>query len=263
MKSIFTINILLIFVIKSSLYSSKIARNHLEPEDSHLANLIDDSSYREYNDIMGYPLEVVKVFSKVFDRNVSFRVFITPSFTPEYAIAVKREGEKYLALKLTIDSPLWLEEHLRMFEDGRILMFDLDEQKVEDAAEPKKTEKQPTKRNRSVETTEFLVEIDKETYNLLSDLWSDMILSTRYPTKPRLVEDGTTYHFSMWIRERGTVSGETSSPDSNSQTGILVEIAELLSDLCESNNNMRSQIIEKIKEKANILNLSLTLPPEY
>ena len=58
--------------------------------------------------------------------------------------------------------------------------------------------------------------------------WIAMLRATRYEEDDSLRFDGVAYHFSGFARGQGRLAGSTWSPDPNTDTGRLVELAEAL-----------------------------------
>ncbi|MCL2715667.1 MAG: hypothetical protein FWD68_14050 [Alphaproteobacteria bacterium] len=73
--------------------------------------------------------------------------------------------------------------------------------------------------------------IDAATAQLLSAAWIWMLRDARHPQCPRIGLDGTTYQFYADTPE-GALAGQTWSPEPDSNSGRLVELAEAVAHYC-------------------------------
>jgi hypothetical protein len=92
------------------------------------------------------------------------------------------------------------------------------------------------------------VAIDVEVAERLHAILERMILETRSCARPdgRAGVDGTTYAFSVFIRNRGTLAGETWSPRNDTRAGRLVASVGLLFRLARASETEWPELREQL-----------------
>jgi hypothetical protein len=89
----------------------------------------------------------------------------------------------------------------------------------------------------------------------IESLWLRMILETKYPNRTKAQEDDritinlrhrvTTYDFSMPSTE-GPISGHTISPEPGTKTALLSNIANTLTQTCQTDTPESRTLLENL-----------------
>lgn len=235
-------------------YASSIANDdkHLLPEDS----LYSAFNYKiERSDLLEqYDENVLWVFQEAFADDVFGRVIVHPSFQNEYAVAVKRNEDKFSVLVLEPTVHIWRYSLIEMYESGRVrILDDEDGSKLKKDLEELREGLPESLTEVPVESCEY--ELSANLGEHLFELWGEMLFRTRYPDKrpvtldgesgSRIGFDGVTYHFSFEY-DHDRLAGKIWSPDSKSETGKFVEITNLLSGACQ---NKDSSLVDKAQNE--------------
>lgn len=229
--------------------ASRDAQQDLEPEPGILAEA--DS----------YETKVRTLFSKGYERDVVFRMVCIPSFTPEWLAGIRRTHETYLAFVLRPEKHIWKTELIPMYESGQITEIVQEESgkavsriATNQIAELKKEVPQDFRKIGVIEKSE---PINAETAQLLTDVWSRMLLSARHPKQANLGCDGVTYHFSMWVPEHGVASGKIWTPEATTRTGMLSSLGELIAAYVDAPSEKKKEILKEINRTAQTLRKKL------
>jgi len=203
------------------------AQEHLEPETGVLAN--PDR----------YSLKVQEVFSSALTNQAVCQAVILASFEPERMVGLQRSDKGIEAFSLSPSSTIWDTEVIALHESGEIETWDTNFHKLSLAEnESYQALKKATPADyRSIKVTVKAQPIDEALGGRIATVWKRMLMGVRHPKEKRAGCDGVTYHFSMWIKGRGILSGQVWSPDSKSRTAALVELTEALSRYAEGNLN--------------------------
>lgn len=70
-----------------------------------------------------YDLKVRHVFTRVFDKGVTLRVLVTPSFVKEYAVGLFVTDKKVEVFVLEPSSQIWNTELIKMYEEGKLMAY--------------------------------------------------------------------------------------------------------------------------------------------
>lgn len=213
----------IILLIATNVKGAEIQQNHLNPELSVFTDVVWLTDYYS---------RLVEIFSEAYDNNlpmnsILIRAIVTPSFKNEYAIGVRRQGDKYIAFKLTAEDSVWVK--IRELSEKNKL-GNLQQLKI------------------GVNVSEM--ELSKQLYTSINKSWQKMIMNTKYPQNAMTGLDGISYHFT----DSNLRSGRTWSPEPESQTGYLVKLTELLGQFTESQEPKKIEI--KLLNTAAKLNAS-------
>lgn len=197
--------ILIMFLISNSSF----AADHLVPEESQFTGIFLPQYYGK----------VLEVYSETNDENVIARTIVFPSFSPEYALAIKKEDDKYVVVHLQTKNQVW--SGYNETENGR---------------------------DYNVNRCEKVINSDLAKRILA--IWKIMLLNTKYNEDPISGLDGTTYHFSMRSHNRygWSFAGKAWSPEENSKVGLYVDISDRLISFCKDESNSTSNINDTINE---------------
>jgi hypothetical protein len=203
-----------------SLFGRGIAQEHLEPEVGVL-------SY-----VDAYRLKVSEVFAPVLTNQVVCKVVILESFEPEKIVGLRRAEHGLEAFSLTPSSTIWDIEAIHLYESGRIETWDTNLHKLtlEENKSYQALKKSTPADYRSITVATKSVPIDEALGNRIAIVWESMLMAVRYPEKPSLGLDGTTYHFSIWISGRGVLNGKVWSPAPKTKTAALVDLVDALTE---------------------------------
>ena len=214
-----------------------IAQDHLEPENSVYAS-------RAYQDdaMIGYEIDLVRKFGELFEGTVA-RAIIHPSFETEYGIGVTYGKDNPRIIGLRTEYQLWGYSLLREYDSGKRPPSDRYAKKKEEAMRALRASLPP--RIEDVKLSRCEMPLDAADRALLSDLWRAMLFAVRYSPSSRPGIDGETYHFSGDF-DFQFVAGKVWSPTSESRTGRLTQIADLLYQGCSENSAEKLQEARRI-----------------
>ena len=155
-----------------------------------------------------------------------FRVVVMPSFFPEWAISIGRPSAGRASLELI------------------------------EARKPVYSGKGP----RTPGTTTSVADVDAFVAESLRSVLEKLLLDTRPcgTLDGRMGYDGVTYQFSAWLRGRGTLSGETWSPEEATRAGQVVKVVGLLYRIARAEPELPPDAHEQMRAlvaslKANVL----------
>jgi hypothetical protein len=214
--------------------------NDLQPEDGLFSGFAPDPYYLELRDLL------------LGEHQYRLcQVFVVPSFSPEWAVYIFREGVnkgKPQVMYKSMKKSLWYEmnDSIEKRLNNGTIDWSASSQKLALA--------QLTKHfNRAY------APISESTTALLGQVWSEMLARVCYPKPENDIFgfDGVTYHISHWIQDLGFRSGTTWSPEKGSNVGALVEIAENMQRYVLADSKERPLIETAIVNKARELLVKL------
>jgi hypothetical protein len=188
------------------LTTASMAQDHLEPEKGILAEADD------------YQHLVRTVFSKLDEEKPVLKVVVLPSFQNELFIGLKKNENSYQVFTAKPSQRLWL-THLRKEQEQRLTISEqaLTElrQRTPLAAQEITVQKQNA-------------ELSVQMAERIEAVWKKALLDVQHPKKSISGNDGDTYHFSMFILGRGTLSGQIWTPMDDSRMKKLVGLVEAM-----------------------------------
>lgn len=202
------------------------AGEHLEPEESRF----QPSFSADYYDM------VVDYFRGAYANNVSSRLLVMPSFSNEYVVALREVGREVHIFYHTPTLKLWNYTYSKIVDSGAIQVMGSDGEFVKDESAAEKITKGYPKSYRDIPKVSCSRPISNELARDIDAVWLAMLSDVRYPEKPTLGEDGTTYHFSTagFATFYGHYyAGQVWSPSPDTNPGRLVEISDLMIDFCK------------------------------
>ena len=114
------------------------------------------------------------------------------------------------------------------------------------------------KAERIVSVSESSSDLDSTLAVKLHRLWKDMLLCARYPESTELFTD-TRAIFSTYIFGLGTIGGEVSDPEDETNTEVLTQLGHLLERHSKASRRAeRDSLSKEIWEKSNLLDQRLT-----
>jgi len=195
-----------------------IAADNLEPDDTYFQN---------YHD------QVNSTLKEVFAPDVLTRMTVEPSFSVEYAVALKEDAGANKIVSITAEQQLWKFQVLEMMKRGEITSSDMDGKNTT-ADEIKRLEASLPKDPNEVKVERCEVAVDSGLAARIVSVWKQMLLGVHVvPYEGGL--DGVFYRFSMPVDGKD-VAGQTWSPNPDSKPGRLVEIAETMRAYCQKKN---------------------------
>jgi len=203
--------LIVLLLVATNAYGAEIQKNYLKPELS---------IFTGFAEITDYYSKLVKVFSRAYENKspenrIVIRVIVNPSFSSEYVIGIRQEGDKYIAFKLTAKENVWVN--------------------IQESREKTKSGGLPQKK---IEVDISEMEVSEQTYKAIKTSWKKMIQNTKYPNELSGGLDGISYHFT----DSNLRSGWAWNPEPESQTGYLVKLTELLGQLTESKEPKKIEI---------------------
>lgn len=227
------------------LSSNLWAGDHLEPEESIYSG---DFFLKDYES------QLLTYFGEFYQNGVMLRLISIPSFSPEYALAIIKENNRYYVLHQKPERQLWSYQMELPFKLNQldelnakgVVTVDEYENKLKEIAQsyPENPMEMPRVSCRK--------EINEKLTLDVHELWMKMLLQTKYSPEPSSGVDGQTYHFSAPMH--GMVlnyAGKVWSPEPNTKTGLLVDISDLLVEYCLKPDE--GKITKLLKKKANLL----------
>lgn len=213
-----------IFLLLLAILFSNIskAQDHLEPEDSIF-------SYGVSIDVQD---SILAPFLEIYDEEYIVRAIVSPSFAPEYAIAIKMEGKEYKIVHIQVA--------------GNSLEY---------------TDKD--NKTKIIRKEKVLSSVKAE--DIIS-VWEGMLLRTKYVDYRegfKMGLDGTFYHFSMTPQTRFSrnTAGKIWSPDANSPTGLLVGISHDMVAYTNDDSRAMYKLESKLVKLTEILNKKIIVVP--
>lgn len=203
------------------------AQDHLKPEDSIFSKFTPRDGYYGSHQ---YYSDVLTVLSESYDRNVTARAIVLPSFQYEFAVALKKEGGRYSVIHLEPEYHVWNFELLRLYEADEVRSYDHDGVEKTDANIEDLKSGMPASLD-DVKVKRCELALPNDLGDAITDLWISILRQTRYIEKDTSGFDGVTYHFSA-PAEFQTLSGKVWSPDKNTNMGKLIEIVAELKAAC-------------------------------
>ena len=171
-------------VLLSLCTSSVQAQEHLEPLEAGAPALAD------------YHQMLRRVFHAIYEGNVAVSAIVTPSFSPETAIAIKKDGSDYQVVTLTPREHLWRYALVDLMQDGTVRR--LDEHTAEDEEEVlREIRSGLPERPEDVDLTRCHRPISSSTAVNLIAAWDAMLADVRPfdQDESYIVMDGTSYEY--------------------------------------------------------------------
>lgn len=221
------------------------ARDHLEPEDSPFSEV----HFSEYVDL------VLEYLDTAYDENVKVRLIAMPSFSPEYAVGIRRLGEKYWIFYEAPTVQLWEYQTLMGMDELTTVTVNTQGDYVKDTELEEKKKKLP-QNPMNIPSTQCDREIPRVLAKEIQYIWHEMLYDTRFHREFMWGRDGVIYHFSASVDGR-TLAGQIWSPEENSRTGRLVDVSNLMVDYCLDNKKNASKLIQKVRALRSDINRAL------
>jgi len=230
--------------------ASAMAAEHLVPEDNEFTRA--DLSEGAIS-LAPYYTTVVTVLEDAFAPDVRARVIAMPSFTPEYAVGIKVNGDRYTIFHIGLDTQLWHYETLKSLEEvNPALLGDSAAKSLNDTLAELRDNLPADFRDVGTKACEF--EIAPAIGGTIMAIWNTMLLQTRYAETGNFGRDGTDYHFSM-VGGGQLLAGKVWEPPPDSKTGRLVSIAETMKNLCLTGD---TNLIGQLQPQLDALSAQLT-----
>jgi hypothetical protein len=243
MRAISSIRAAVMAAAFATMLAPACAQERLEPERTIW------STGRSTED--AYDLDVAKAFKEVWEHGVVARVVVIPPFANEYAVGVINRNDRFEILHLKPEERLWLFQALDDLESGAVQIVGPQGDEKEQREIDELKERLPAS-PADVPMDRCLMEIEPVAAKPILAAWRRMLSLTAYPPRDdemiTVRADGVTYHFSESL---GTPSmaGKTWSPDEDSPTGMLAQIADLLAEACTTGNPAPVETAQKTAVK--------------
>lgn len=213
------------------------ATENLEPEDSQFSG--------EF--MGGYTRLVLNYLGAAYDEDVLVRLIGLPSFSPEYAVWLQKNGDRYHIAYESPEMQLWGYQMMPLMEQGAVQVMNDDGKFVKDEKGLKELESKYPKNPEDIQRKSCKKEIDKDLADKIVYVWNEMLLGTQYPRGRTMGLDGETYHFSGRGNGYENYAGKVWSPNPDSKTGKLVEIAHLMTEYCQKGRNkIKKELTKKV-----------------
>jgi hypothetical protein len=212
------------FLVASSTPSAR-GQDHLEPEPGVLSI--------QFQFQIDYHLQLREVLKPAFEPDVKLLAVVLPSFEVEYAVGVKVTDKGAEVFVVEPKTQVWESRFMADYEIKGMLDHDANDQPIP----LEKSESYRDMKARGVPADYRKIQIMRKSravpnreFDRLHKLWERSLLAVRHPVKQRRGEDGTKFHLSAFIPQRGNLSGETWSPDDASRMGRLVKLVDTMAD---------------------------------
>jgi hypothetical protein len=225
-------------------------KHQVESESGPCIDLPDGTSNRhlvperEPSDTQ-YDAMVRRVLARSFLPEVSIRMLCLPSFETEWATGLRNTDNGTVAFFERAKDSVWSTRHFELERSGQIRAYDSNGRELSMA------ERYP-KGGPRLETiaVEYLeVHVDRETTDLLREVWSSALADTRIPDPGDgdLGLDGVSYYFSKGPQ---TALGRAWSPEKDSAMAALVAVSNRLADLARTDGEGRSAALVALRVAA-------------
>jgi len=201
---------------------------YLQPE----VGLLNDEKWK-----VDYEYEIKKAFDKALNTDLCLKMVCLPSFQKEWLVGIKDDNNKKTVFLLTAKEHIW-GYYLKKEKSSRL--------------NSTVTQKAKEDSDKTIDIENKSIEIDSNTAELLSEVWTQMLLKTQHTKNYRIGMDGANYHFYIL-----GIGGQVWSPIKDTNTGRLVEIGELLADYVKADVGKRKDILKTIQTKAEELQKKL------
>jgi hypothetical protein len=211
-------------------------------------HLIPDTNV--FTDPDEYKLKMRHIFAQAFEDGVTLRVLVTPSFsTKEHVAGLLQRDKAVEVFVLEPSSSIWDTEILKMYETGEAGSVDGDGKEIplEQNEAYQKLKKSTPADYRAIKAKRQARPIPKELAGEIKGLWKEMLLNVRHPSEGNDGLDGVTYDFSASVGSRGELSGHIWSPEPESKTGRLTNLADTLADYARGKADL-DKLKERLKE---------------
>jgi hypothetical protein len=222
--------------------SLSLASETLEPEDSAFSGVF----------LEDYTKMVLDFFREIYGKDILLRMVAFPSFHPEFAVGIRESAGVYSVLRLAPRKQLWAYKTKQLMETGQITHVS-ESGHVKTNEDIERINNEYPSDYREVPIDKCSAPLDESIARGLRDVWSLMLLETRYSPDPRLGLDGADYHFSMRVTQYGGIyAGKIWSPPEESKPGRLVAIGNSLADYCMKASERR-EIESRLRKQVNDL----------
>ena len=215
-----------VFFIILFLQSASWAQDYLQPENS---------AY--FDSQLDYHVMVGKVLGRELPYNLP-KVIVMPSNQREYIVYIAPEASRCMIVFGRVDLLLWRYE-VASSEPERSLELLRDYPR-----DPLDVSVTVQRQN----TTQALCD-------RIAKVWELALLQTRYESSClpdqicTIVTDGVSFHFSTWVLGIGTLSGQTTSPNSELLPGLLVSLVSTMRRYAESDVQVGARELEQALER--------------
>jgi len=195
----------------------------------------------------GYHRTVRDVFREAFDPDVRARVLVEPSFSPEFAVGLRRRGGHDVIFSLEPEKQLWGYSVVQLMKNGRItVLSETKENGLSDQV--RKLEQSLPNDPRSIAIRRCERRIDGPLADLIADDWKNS-LREEGRWQAELGVDGVSYEFSM-DAGTGGMTRSIWSPPASSFPGLLVSLSEGMSTYCRTRT---AEDLAKLRSSAELI----------
>jgi hypothetical protein len=225
------------------------AEDHLEPDGSVLGG---GAFMADYDTMLR------NVLHEAYERDVVLRMVAMPSFIPEYAIGLRGgktigkgdfktviAGPPYQIFGLSPVASVWTYQSIAMLKSGQTRMVGDNAQQLQ-KKEIERAQASVPANPRDLQVNQCEIGISDGLGDRITQVWRKMLMQTRYPQQYSGGADGATYHFSMFQRGVGDLSGHIWLPDRDSSTGTLVTLADEMYGICTKRKDASMDNLEKL-----------------
>jgi hypothetical protein len=211
-----------------------------------------DAETPQYDFEIAYQKNIQTVLHEAYADNVIVRMVGEPSFSPEYAVGLRKSAAGVFIFSVQTKIQIWVfQSRDQELKDARAC----DIQKYPDCAyERKYLEAMPTDiHDIGLERCEVPVPGDVEAH--IEDAWRLSLATAGKSGDDRVGVDGEFYHFAMNDGGRH-LGGRIWTPDANSLPGMLFDLGLDMKKLCTGSSNITvtqidreaSVLVQKLKE---------------
>lgn len=217
------------------------AEDHLEPEDS----ILGGDAYSA-----GYEALVQGKLREAYGFDVVARMVALPSFVPEYTVglASKTKNGKAAPYRIFVLAPvasLWTYQSIAMLKNGSVRVLG-DQNQSALKQEIARLESSVPRDPDDLKVNHCQTDISDTLGNRIVEVWRKMLQHTHYSARNMNGTDGATYHFGIAAPGTGLLAGKVWSPERDTATGALVELADTMRAVCEQKKDTSEADLEKL-----------------
>ncbi len=199
--------------------ANAVAQEHLTPEKDVLAGPNQ------------YHVKISRVFAEPLRHDILVQALFLPSFQLEELIGIRKAKTGFEAFASKPSSQIWTTYNIWQAENGQMTYQDERGNVIppENNPQVQDMKKRAPSSFRDIRVHTARRALPPAVANRIRAVWQDMVLNARTPTERELGLDGETFHFSVRLPTRGSVSATVWSPN-RGKTLALVQLVHALAD---------------------------------
>jgi hypothetical protein len=156
---------------------------------------------------------------------VELRAILLPSFSPEFALFVDEKSR--IVVLSPKETSIWSHEHRELVREGVIERFDAEGRKIP-SDEGNDAEKKIPEKIGDLRIEKRSRAIPPALLKAVREVWEDALMHATHAQESHSGLDGARWHYSLWIRGRGVLSGTVWSPNAGTIPSALNDVLAAL-----------------------------------